>query len=390
MTTEPSPEPIPTADRLAVIDVLRGFALLGMILVHFHIHTTEGTDELVRTAIWRLVKDKSHGTFALLFGAGFALQFERAARANAAFAATWLRRLLVLALFGAAAHACFGFNVLLGYAIWGVPLLLLRRASTRTLLCVAGAAVLVTPLFWLLVEGGLLPGPDAAAREHVYAVLTAAEQQGAYLPLLVARLHHMAWFYAQPFFVLPGATLVLFILGMLAVRHRVFAQPRAHTRVLAAFAAFGVVAWAKATWLPDIHTLGVLRDQWLTFTYIGGALLLAGRWPGLIAALRPIGLAGRMAFTNYLLQIAVIDVMFSGYGLHVPPLRPLAGLLATAILFSCLVVFSRIWLARHRHGPAEWLWRSLTYRRAQPWLRPAPAPTPPRAAECAQPAAQRE
>jgi uncharacterized protein len=373
MNTEPRDEVAPTADRLAVIDVLRGFALLGMILVHFHDHTGEGLDDWVRTAVWRLAEGKSHGTFALLFGAGFALQSERAARAHAPFAATWLRRLAVLAAFGFAAHACFGFNVLLGYAIWGAPLLLLRRASTRTLACIAGAAMVVGSMFWRLVEGGLLPEPDQAAREHVYAVLHAAEQQGSYATLLEARLHHMAWFYQQPFFVLPGATLVLFIAGMLAVRHRVFEQPRAHTRTLAAFAIFGVVAWAKATWLPtEIPTFGVLRDQWLTFTWVAGALLLAGRWPRLVAALRPIGTAGRMAFTNYLLQIAVLDVMFSGYALHVPELRPLAGLLATALLFTGLAVFSRIWLARHRHGPAEWLWRSLTYRRAQPWRQPAP------------------
>src|SRR5262245_56507004 len=169
MDNEPRHDLAPTTDRLAVIDVLRGFALLGMILVHFHDHTCEGLDDGVRTAVWRFAESKSHGTFALLFGAGFALQQERAAAGNAPFAATWLRRLLVLAVVGFAAHACFGFNVLLGYAIWGAPLLLLRRASTRTLLCVAVAALPVVPLFWLLVEGGLLPEPDLAAREHVYA-----------------------------------------------------------------------------------------------------------------------------------------------------------------------------------------------------------------------------
>jgi uncharacterized protein len=368
MAPETRTGPAPTADRVPVIDVLRGLALLGMIVVHFHDHTVEDAYELLRTAVWRLVENKSHGTFALLFGAGFALQVRRAVAADVPFAARMLRRLLVLAVIGTAAHACCGFNVLLGYAIWGVPLVLLGRASSRTLAGVAIGGLLVPALFWLSVDWGLLPAPDIATGMQVRAALAAAAQQPDYWPLLVARLHHMAWFYTQPFFVLPGATLLLFALGMLAVRHRVFEQPLAHRRWLLAFALFGLLAWAVATWLPpEFQLIGVLRDQWLTFTYVGGALLLAGRWPQVVAALRPIGVAGRMALTNYLLQIVVLDVLFSGYGLHVQPLRERTALLAAALLFAGLVALSCAWMARHRHGPVEWLWRSLTYRRAQPW-----------------------
>ena len=84
-----------------------------------------------RALIWRLIETKSHGTFAVLFGAGFAIQLRRAEARGAPFAAIYLRRLGVLALFGFAAHAFFGFNVLLGYAIWGAALLLIRTWSTR-------------------------------------------------------------------------------------------------------------------------------------------------------------------------------------------------------------------------------------------------------------------
>ena len=130
-----------TDKRIASLDILRGFALLGMFVVHFHDHSTDpgGIDDVIRTFIWRFVESKSHGTFALLFGAGFAIQLRRAEARGAPFASLYLRRLAVLAAFGFAAHAFFGFNVLLGYAVWGVPLLLIRRWSTRTLLIVARA-----------------------------------------------------------------------------------------------------------------------------------------------------------------------------------------------------------------------------------------------------------
>src|SRR4029453_4444202 len=127
VTVEPVTEPA-AGDRIASLDILRGLALLGMFIVHFHARSTEpgGLEDILRTLIWRLVETKSHGTFALLFGAGFAIQLRRAESRNRPFTAIYLRRLAVLALFGVAAHAFFGFNVLLGYAVWGVPLLLIN------------------------------------------------------------------------------------------------------------------------------------------------------------------------------------------------------------------------------------------------------------------------
>ena len=73
--------------RIGSLDILRGMALLGMFIVHFHVRTLEATelDELIRTLVWRLVESKSHGTFALLFGAGFAIQLRRAEERGAPF-----------------------------------------------------------------------------------------------------------------------------------------------------------------------------------------------------------------------------------------------------------------------------------------------------------------
>jgi uncharacterized protein len=136
-------------ERIVALDVLRGFALLGMFIVHFHVRSSESgqIDEVIRTAIWRLVESKSHGTFAFLFGAGFAIQFRLAERRGQALAGTYLRRLAVLAMFGFVAHACFGFNVLLGYAAWGVALLLMRRWSTPALLGTAALCALSVSLY---------------------------------------------------------------------------------------------------------------------------------------------------------------------------------------------------------------------------------------------------
>jgi uncharacterized protein len=370
------------AGRIPSLDILRGIALLGMFVVHFHARSTDpgGFDDVVRTLIWRLVESKSHGTFALLFGAGFAIQLRRAEERGRPFAGLYLRRLLVLALFGSAAHAFFGFNVLLGYAVWGMGLLLIRNWSTRTLLVAACLSAISVALYYLgeTLYLTLSAGPEAlggavqaqqAAATAVNGALRAAAAQESYAVLLAARLRHMAWFYAQPFSFMPGATMALFISGLLLIRHRVFEDVSAHRRLLGAMATFGVVSWLTQNWLLGYGPFGLLRDQWLMFAYVAGALLLLDRRPALVYALRGVANAGRMALTNYLIQIAALDLLFSGYALGLGRLRPVFGLAAAFACFAAEVVFSTFWLRSFRFGPAEWLWRSATYGHLQPMRR---------------------
>lgn len=382
------PGPAPTAgDRIASLDILRGLALLGMFVVHFHLRSTEpgGLDDLLRTLIWRLVESKSHGTFALLFGAGFAIQLRKAGSRNRPFTAIYLRRLAVLALFGVAAHAFFGFNVLLGYAVWGVPLLLIRTWSTRALVVTACLSAASVGLYHLAYQRYLSLHGGAEAVEAIYttarevatnvnATREAAEHQESFTSLLAARLAHMAWFYRQPFFFMPGATLTLFIAGLLLVRQGVLENPLAHPRLLGFLSAFGIVSWLAANWLLERWGvepfLLVFRDQWLTFTYVSVALALLARWPGLTSGLAPIGSAGRMALTNYLLQIAAVDLMFSGYAIGLGQVRPLTGFGLALVCFATEVVLSRFWLAHFQVGPAEWLWRTLSYGQRLPVRRP--------------------
>ena len=377
----------PAADpqqRIESLDLLRGFALLGMFIVHFHGYSSEpgGLDDTIRTLIWRLVETKSHGTFALLFGAGFAIQLRRAS-GRAGFAVRYLRRLAVLAVFGFAAHAFFGYNVLLEYAVWGVPLLLIGAWRTRTLLATAVLCAASVSLYYVAANQYLLftVGADGAAgaaqavraeAADVNGALHAAEAQRSYSVLLAARLRHMAWFYSQPFVFMPGGTVTLFVAGLLMVRHRVFENVPGRGRLLIAGAAFGLISWVAGNWLLELwnaNLLGLVRDQWLTFTYVAVALLLLGRRPGLVSRLRPVANAGRMALTNYLFQIAALDLVFSGYALGLGSVRPRVGLAAAVACFAAEAALSTIWLRHFRFGPAEWLWRSLTYGRRQPLRR---------------------
>lgn len=383
----------PPQERVRSLDILRGFALLGMILVHVHQHLERpgtGLEDLISWAVWVGVEQKSWATFAFLFGVGFAIQLRRMEARDAPVTTLYLRRLLGLALFGIAAYALFGFRILLDYAFWGVPLLLIRRWSVRSLLVAALVSMAALSLIelargtqeWLTLGR---QGADAIAEARsatpnpVRAALRAAEAQESYPVLVGARLRAMRADYLRWAFLVPGANLALFILGFLALRRGLFDAPKRHARLIAAFMVLGLLSWAawwlflyplSADFVPQRigrqleNGFGIVSEQWLAFTYIGGLVLLLAYRPEWERRLAAFAWAGRMALTNYLLQIAILDVLSSGYGLDVQ-FRPALVPLVAAAIFGVEVALSRIWLAKYRLGPAEWLWRSFTYGKAQ-------------------------
>lgn len=378
--------PLDAAERLHSLDILRGVALCAMILVHFHQRMrieVQGLEDLIGWGVYVLIEQKSWGTFAFLFGVGFAVLLRRLESRQSPVAAVYLRRLAMLAVFGMAASICFGFHVLFSYAIWGFVLLLIRRWSTRALLVTAVLSVMALPLtaeataLYAWWNSALATTPhDMSLAQAVRAAST----QNDYLALLAARTRLFVFTMPQSWRdLLPDSNLALFIVGLLAVRHCVLDEPARHRRLIVAWMIGGATAWALS-WLvlgrltiksipgaewPVKFGFGIIQDQWLCFTYIGVVVLLLAQRPWWTRRLMIVGQTGRMALTNYMVQAAVLDFLASGYGLgwH---LRPAMYLPATLALFGAEALLSRAWLARYRFGPLEWLWRSATYARWQP------------------------
>lgn len=386
------------SDRIQVLDVLRGIALLGMFLVHFSDYSSGGgkVDAAYQNVVSLFFEERFWTMFGILFGAGFAIQFLRSDARGESFVPKYLRRLAGLAAFGCFAHAVFGFNVLLGYAIWGLPLLLVRKWSIRVLLVAlvisaasGGIYQVARTAYGVATQGEAVYRAQrtvAMASDRAFNQANREAQDATnYSTVFPARLRHMRWFYAQWFSFLPVNTFTLFLLGVLALRLGLFDHPGEHRRLIATLMILGAASWATSTWLLPASSaqprspivlgvavnwlkggLGVIRTMWLSFTYIGAILLLVARnraWLGRFAA---FAWTGRMALTNYMIQIAILDLTFSNYALGVT-ITPLAGLMAAVGLFLADALFSRWWLVRFRYGPLEWLWRSITYARWQPW-----------------------
>ena len=376
-------------ERVETLDVLRGFALLGMLLVHFSDHATDGQglSGTIQRGVGLFVSERAYATFAMLFGASFALQATKAARRGVPFTGMWLRRLAALAVFGTIAHGGLGYNVLLTYAVWGVPLLVVWRLPTRVLLPMALVCSFAYPLYFL-VRGSIewitlgAAASDAAyaawqtSTGHAWDLLHIARQQTSFAAAIPYRLAHMAWFYVQPWMFLPGQ-LETFIAGMLAFRHGLLVEPRKHTRAIVVIMAIGFAGWC-AQWLPAVplppgtperivRGMGMWpRGHWLMFTWVGTALLLLTRVTASRRWLMPFSAPGRTALTNYFAQIIVLDLLLSRYGFGLGEFPAWVILPGTLTFFALLLLVSRLWLMHFLFGPVEWIWRSATYGSLQP------------------------
>ena len=383
------------SQREPAIDVLRGLALLGILLVHTSIFAMPalspsfsrvmfpaGHDRVADFLVSWLIQGKFYPMFAFLFGWG---AFVMASRGGDAFNALYRRRLLALLLVGLL-HALLLFegDILVTYAVLGF---FLRRAINRDwpaeklvrrakLLLMLGALLIVA----IASAGAYLSG--APAETSVQLAETARQvREGGFLQLLQYRL------------IFLGAVIVLlavqaphilgmFYLGLAAARTFAAgglegARPLAR-RVLpwtlwpglvgaGIAAALSSLALPLPGWVPDVaEAVGMgafgplLAIGWLSLA----TLWLAGGVPGLLS--RTVGAAGRMSLSVYVGQSVVMGFVYHGYGLGlfglVGPAR--AGLIAIGA-WAGLVVFSMAWLSLFRLGPLEWLIR--------PGTRPEPA-----------------
>lgn len=396
------------AQRLPVLDILRGFALMGILIMNMpgfassffaeadgsHLWTgpVDQVAEQVREALFA---GKFNSMFSLLFGIGFTIQYARMQQRDPARAnGLYLRRLFALLAFGLV-HACIFWpgDVLHTYALLGFVLVLgLRRLSDRALVGLI-VACLVYPALNGLLRLWVVTKAMTAERVRLAQAMEAADNlaygQGSFLDMVGQNLRAMAHFYgdwqslwgAVGWYVMLGMTMLI---GVLAGRRRWVQRipelmPQIRRLTLWSLAvglgcgiAFTVIFELNRTPGPSpIKLLGSVcfslsRLAMMLFYVLVIVRLAQGertrRW------LTPWALAGRMPLTNYLMQTAICLTLFQHWGVGLwMKVGPAAGLvLALAIFFLIQVPASAWWLRRRERGPMEALWARWTYGAAAP------------------------
>ena len=400
-------EPVPAGGgRVEALDALRGFALLGILLMNSEFFARplqgialgfdpqwQGLDRFAGLFVATFVQGKFWTLFSLLFGMGFAVMAERAGER---FDAVFRRRLAALLAIGIAhAFLLWAGDILVPYAVAGFLLWVAARFLPAEHFGRAGVLVYCLPLvlIWTSVLAvQVLPAETSAeqvaeaTREYRddYAAAARVYADGSYGEVTAQRIADSLMQYSWFSSILPSI-LGVFLIGVWLWRSGLLRDPAAHrgtwrcVTVIAlpiglplAIAGEWLLLTNDPTALTPALALGVtlanLANLVLCAAYASAFLWLATRSGSRLAGW--FAPAGRMSLTNYLMQSLAFTTLFYGYGLGLWGEVGRAGQVGAAIVFFGLQLsWSRAWFARFRIGPVEWLWRAVTWLRWPPLRR---------------------
>jgi len=392
------PVPVPANERIETLDVLRGFALLGVLLANLyelysfrfaHYEPPSGAvDTLADSFIGIVVRSKAQTLLTFLFGFGFAMQLLRAQERGERVAPLYVRRLLALLAIGWLHVLLISWvDVTWGYALVGFSLFAFLRASNRTRVLVAFACTVIPtlvyalPAVWQTLEHLVF----AAERKDYIDQFAAAARSGDRLAIL--RAHVMLalfWMFGGGVAWYVPWLLGRFLFGFVAGAQRWFERDGAdRLSLFHKLFAFGALAAAPPLVIGLLAQAGLLgHDHGLVVTmlveliealgllgqtamYVAIVVILIQRptWRRIFAILAPVG---RMPLTTYLMQSVICTALFYGWGLGWQTPRPAACVALGFAIFAVQIAIAHVWLRFFRFGPAEWLWRTVVYWRAQP------------------------
>ena len=396
--------PITGAERIVSLDVLRGFAVLGILVMNIQSFSMPGTAyvnptvyenlEGVNYAVWygcHLLADmKFMSIFSMLFGAGIVVMTSRREATGESSAGVHYRRMGWLLLFGLLhAYGLWYGDILFTYALCGLVAWLFRRLPPWALIALGVVAVTIG---WGAGKGlnTVAPSPVEQATawwapppETVQAEVDA--YRGGWLDQMGHRALMAVIFQTLLLLLSIGWRAGgMMLLGMALFKLGVFSATRSRGLYITFIAVaivvglptigYGVHRNEAAEWSVEYSfRFGTQYNYWASILVaLGwvGAVMLACQAPALGLITRPLAAVGRMALTNYLMQTIICTTIFYGHGFgYFGSFSRVEQLLTVVAVWVFQLVVSPIWLRYFQFGPFEWLWRSLTYLKPQPVLK---------------------
>ena len=399
--------PVAETERILPMDVLRGFALLGILVMNIQLFAMveaahnnptaygdlNGANFLVWLLSHLLADQKFISIFSMLFGAGIVLMWQKAESSGAGATRLHYRRMGWMILFGLLhAYLLWYGDILFIYGMCGLFVYLFRRKSPRTL--VSSALVLAAigsliaiglGLFWVPhwspdIKAEFIeewqPSPQSINEEL-------AAYRGSWIDQMSDRVPSALDIETSEFLGFYGwKASSLMLLGMALFKLGAFHAQWSRRQYLSLVGAgllvgipmiiFGVVQNFAKNW--DVRYSFYLGGQ---YNYWGSYLVALG-WTGLVmlwcqgsrapALKQRMAAVGRMAFSNYILQTVICTTIFYGHGFGYFGSVPRTGqILIVFAIYAAQLVIAPLWLRHFRLGPLEWLWRSVTYGKRQPF-----------------------
>lgn len=381
--------------RIEVVDALRGFAVMAILLVHnlehfiFPVYPEASAqpawldilNEGVFSITFSLFAGKAYAIFALLFGFTFYIQFTNRQQQGKDFGYRFIWRLILLVGFATLNAAFFpAGDVLLLFCIVGPILFIVRKWSDRTVLIIA-LIFLLQPIEWYHYVVSLFH-PDHTLPDlgvgNMYAEVAAYTKEGNFWHFIgqnitLGQKASLFWAIGAGRFL---QTAGLFLLGLLIGRKQLFIPSEKNTRfwvktLIFASIAFGPLYQLKVQLtdpaLPLIlqQTVGVILDMWQKFAFTAiliASFVLLFQTEAFQRLTHSLRFYGKMSLTNYISQSIAGAILYFPFGLYLAPRCGYALSLIIGILFFLLQIrFCKWWLKNHKQGPLEGIWHRLTW-----------------------------
>lgn len=409
--------PVRAADREVFMDVLRGFAILGIFIANLGSGLSWYSEDAKLTSAFLVpewdhkmiflhhmfIEGKFYSIFSLLFGWGIALQIKRAMNNGIDAIPTIKRRLLFMLLLGFVHLMIWPGDIVFFYALLGFLLLPLRKFSNKTLL-ITGGVLILSPilLYGLKMLFPVLNFPAAKLNEagawvdsHLSPQFNNVKSQEEFIAAMkdtnwwdVFKMNVAGFFYRYEYlFFISRISKVLgmFLLGYVIGRTDFYKNILQHKKIV-----YWVIGIGFAVGIPCNYFLAhymataegdyfQLKEKGLyqTIVYAFGVAPLALAYVGcfmllfqtavgkrMLSRIAPVG---KMAFSNYIMQSLIGNFVFLPAGLgYFGQVGPVYYTIFGIGFFLLQVVISTIWLKYFNYGPVEWLWRSATYKKWQP------------------------
>lgn len=387
--------PVLEKDRIISLDIMRGFAILGIFLVNmlsFHspylyidpfVWWDSPADKGAYAFIDIFVQASFYPLFSILFGYGLVILRESAMAKGLDFGGMAARRFSLLLLIGIIhAFLIWHGDILINYAIFGFIFLLFVKLSGKNML-LTGILLYIIPnlLFVLLLFAtALVIPPEELSIYDKEAALASlqAYQNGSFSEITSQRIQD--WSGVNNLASLPimlASIFPLFLIGGGAAKLRWLEEPEKNRAFLMKIMLVSLAGGLLFKLLPYITESNLGLDYMQDI--FGGPLLAIAYGLGIPVVMKnsqgpglllPLSYVGKLSLSNYLFQSIISTFIFYSYGLgFYGKVSAFWGTLLVMFIFAFQVIISRFWIVRYYYGPVEWLWRSFTYLKIPNWKR---------------------
>lgn len=377
--------------RIGVVDALRGFAVMAILLVHnlehfiFPVYPTNSPgwlhvlDQGVFNGVFTLFAGKAYAIFALLFGFTFYIQSYNQKKQGKDFGYRFIWRLVLLAGFATLNAAFFpAGDVLLLFVVVGLILFLTRNWSNKAIIITA-VVFLLQPVEWyhymanLMNPAHQLPDLKVGEMYTEVAEYTKAGNFWAFISgnITLGQKASLLWAVNAGRFI---QTAGLFLLGFYIGRKQLFVTSENNLRFWVKTLIISAILFAPLYTLKELimendtiiqQTVGTAFDMWqkLAFTLVlVASFMLLYQNRKFSKAVSNLRFYGKMSLTNYITQSIIGAIIYFPFGLYLAPYCGYTiSLFIGFFVFLMQVKFCKWWLVRHKQGPLEYIWHRWTW-----------------------------